>query len=461
MQNNIKNKIIELLNTENQSNLIRNNKSVTELLTEFDVEIEANPSSRIPALIDKIVELSVNTDSNLFMNQMYGKLNKTAVYGDVLTTILNTSMYTYEVAPLMTLIEKECIKRLASYVWKDGNSDGVFTPGGSISNMKGLLLARDNHQKNIKTKGLFDAPKYSIFISDQAHYSFTKGAIFMGFGKESVVKIKTDNVGQIVVDDLVNAIEIEKQKGRTPLMLVGVAGTTFSGVFDDLKSLSSIAQKNSMWYHVDAVYGGSLMFSEINQPKFEGIEKADSVSWNLHKVMGIPLVCSAFLTQKPGLLNEAFAVDADYLFHDDEDLDLGQKSIQCGRRVDALKLWLSWKEAGTNGFSERIDKLQAATQLLAQKIKEEPNMELLCEPQSPIVIFRVTDNELSLAENNQLNKKIRDTIFKSGEVLFNYSIFKDVIYLRCVISAPNIPEKDIAKIVNTIKTTYQQLKVNA
>jgi glutamate/tyrosine decarboxylase-like PLP-dependent enzyme len=458
----VKNKILNLLNFGiDKNDRIRQDKKPQDLINEIDFSInkEGESQEEITLLIDQIVSSSVNTDHPFFMNQMYGKQNPVSVYGDILTTILNTSMYTYEVAPVMTLIEKECIAKLCTSVWNNRNGDGIFTPGGSISNMMAIMLARNSKLKTSKKEGLYDAPKFSIFTSDQAHYSFLKGAVFMGFGKDSIVKIDTNEKGEIIIDSLLAAIEKEKQNARVPLMLVGVAGTTFSGVYDDLETLADIAEKNNMWYHVDAVYGGSLLFSEKEQNKFTGIKKADSVSWNLHKMMGVPLICSTFLTKQQGLLNDAFAVDADYLFHkDEEDYDLGQKSLQCGRRVDALKLWLAWKHDGEKGFENRIERLMKISSIFADKINSKNNFELLCQPQSPVVIFRILDFELEKTEINMLNKIVRDKIFKDGEILFNYSEYKNEIYMRCVISDPELKEEDIDKIISKIQETLNFVK---
>jgi len=456
----LKNKIIGYLSFGNDDNEeIRTNKSSVELIRDFDFSIskKGKDEEELGLLIDGIVKNSVNTDHPFFMNQMYGKQNPIAIYGDILTTLLNTSMYTYEVAPMMTLLEKECITKLCSYIWENNKGDGVFTPGGSFSNMMGIMLARNYKLKDVKASGLYDAPRFSIFISDQAHYSFLKGSIFMGFGNDSIVKVATNQKGEINIDALLKAIELEKQEGKTPLMLVGVAGTTFSGVYDDLEALSEIAVNNDMWYHVDAVYGGSLMFSETEKHKFKGIEKADSVSWNLHKMMGIPLICSTFLTKELGLLNEAFSVNADYLFHDNDDLDLGQKSLQCGRRVDSLKLWLAWKYEGEEGFEDRVNNLMNVAVTFAKKIEAHPSFELLCQPESPIVIFRLLAINFKGFDLNLLNKLVRNQLFKEGKILFNYSEYKGQIYMRCVISDPDFENDQITLLLNKIEETAYNL----
>ncbi len=453
----IADKIIQLIkrreDPDHQSALLRKSCSPLEIREAIDIAISDKGTDLITlnSLIDKVIDYSVNTDHALFMNQMYGKQHSVAVLGDILTTLLNTSMYTYEVAPVMTVIEKECINRLCSFVWNTKEvNDGVFTPGGSISNIMAMILARNSKFPESKINGLFNAPRFSIFISEQAHYSFIKGAMVLGFGDSSIVKVATDSEGKIKISSLCEAIVKEKNEGRIPLMIVGVAGTTFSGNFDNLESLAEIAKKENLWFHVDAAYGGSLLFSENEKYKLKGIELSDSVTWNLHKMIGIPLICSVLLTQKTGDLNDSFSVTADYLFHEDNDWDLGRKSLQCGRRVDALKLWLAWKYEGDNGFEKRIDCLMKISRLFADEIRKYDTIELLQIPESPIICFRFWHNELPLGLLNSVNKRIREKIFHNGHILFNYSTYNNIVYLRCVISDPNINRNLINSILKEV-----------
>jgi glutamate/tyrosine decarboxylase-like PLP-dependent enzyme len=206
-----------------------------------------------------------------------------------------------------------------------------------------------------------------------------------------------------------------------------------------------------MWYHVDAAYGGSLLFCEREKTNLKGIKKADSVSWNFHKVMGMSLSTSSFLTKEKGVLNQAFNVDAGYLFHEDGyDFDLGQKSLRGGRRPDAFKLWLHWKYKGDLGLAEHIIKLRNAAIDLANKVKNNKQLTLYQEPQSTIILFRYTKDGKSTQELNELNKKIREIIFKEGKLIFNYSQIHGKTYLRCVILDPKITKKQLQHIVDTV-----------
>lgn len=436
-----------------------NNSSPEEIFHALDIKITGTgtPDHKLSRLVELVKEKSVHTDHGLFMNQMFGKQVPVAVLGDLLTVLLNTSMYTYEVAPVLTLIEKECVERLCSLVWNSTDwHDGVFTPGSTISNMMAMMLARNRRFPQSMEAGLFDVPPFRIFVSAQVHYSFKKGSAFSGMGKNTLVEVDSDPDGKISVTALLDAIACELRKGNVPLMLIGIAGTTVTGVYDNLESLAEIAAQYNMWFHVDAAYGGSLLFSQKEKQRLKGVEHADSVAWSLHKMMGVPLSCAVLLTKKNTVLREAFSMDAEYLFHGNE-MDLGQKSLQCGRRADALKLWVAWKFEGDEGLEDRVNKLVEIARQFAGKIREHNNFELLCVPETPIVCFRFIHPGLSADELNVLNAEIRSVIFLEGHLLFNYSTHKNKIYLRCVFSDPDMKAESLRSILEKIDCVGNQV----
>lgn len=451
-----------LKETDNKRQL-RLNYSPEELQKKLPLSITKKglDSQNILKVIKQVIDHSVVFDHPFFMNQMFGKVQPIAIIADIILTILNTSSYTYEVAPAMTLIEKEVVSKLSTKIWGKGKGDGVFTSGGSLSNINALFLARQRYLKNSKHKGLFNEKPVSIFISDQAHYSFTKGVNYLGFGLDSLVLIPSNNDAKIDTNYLNKAIIKSKKEGRVPLLLVGIAGTTISGSYDDLHSLASIAKENNMWFHVDAAFGGSFLLSDKLKQRLKGIEHADSVTWNFHKVMGMTLTAASFLTKEKNVLNKAFNVDADYLFHKKNyDYDLGQKTLQGGRRPDAFKLWLSWKYLGDLGFAYHVEKLHQAALNMATIIDENKNLDLFATPESSIVCFRYKPEKYkgkSLNEMNELQKEIRTRIFNEGKILLNYSHIHDTVYLRCVLLDPAFTEEQLNYIIETVILTAKTI----
>lgn len=417
----------------------------------FDITADGLQPDAVLGQLQNILTYSVTTNHPMFMNQMFGKVQPIAFLADVLLSVMNTSMYTYEVAPVLTLIEKETIKTLCQKVWGENWGDGVFSAGGSMSNMKAMLLARQRKWNESKTTGLLHFPPVAIFVSEQVHYSFTKGVNFMGFGTDALYKIPSLPDARIDVEALEDSIQHAIAIGKTPLMLTAIAGTTISGTYDPVEKLAEIAKKYTMWFHVDAAFGGALLFSEQEKHKLKGIEHADSVTWNFHKAMGMPLSTSSFLTKEKGVLNQAFHVDADYLFHnEDDDFDLGQKSLQGGRRPDVFKLWLSLQYEGLNGFAHRIEKLRQITQDFAQKINLTDGLELFQTPDSTIVCFRYVDSSKSEEELNDMNITIREELFSEGKIIFNYAPIHGKIYLRCVILDPDITPQHLDQILSEV-----------
>ncbi|PSN40570.1 Cysteine sulfinic acid decarboxylase, partial [Blattella germanica] len=247
--------------------------------------------------------------------------------------------------------------------------------GGSMSNMYGMVLARYKAVPDSKTKGLFGIPPLVAFASEDGHYSVKKGAHWLGIGTDNVIPVKTDSHGRLLPSDLIRCVENAIAEGKKPFFVTATSGTTVLGAFDPLEKLADICQQYGMWLHVDACWGGSLIFSKKHRHLLQGLSRVDSVAWNAHKMLGAPLQCSVFLTREKELMHHCNSASASYLFQQDKfydvTFDTGDKSVQCGRKVDAFKLWLMWKARGDNGFESLINNaMDAARYRVAPKIKE-------------------------------------------------------------------------------------------
>jgi glutamate/tyrosine decarboxylase-like PLP-dependent enzyme len=289
-------------------------------------------------------------------------------------------MYTYEVAPVATRIESEMIQLMNSYA-RYKNGDGIFLTGGSNANFVAMFSARNKKFPNARKQGMKNAPHLVGFISDQAHYSFETAANLLGIGADNIIKVKTDVSGRMNPNELEKEIIHALKQGQTPFFVGATCATTMLGAYDPLDQLAEICNKYKIWLHADGSFGGSLILSKKHRHLFKGIEKTDSFAWNPHKLMNIPLVCSALLVKETGTLQKNITdINTDYIFHDIDDIeDLGKKSIQCGRRVDAVKLWFAWKYFGLEGYESRINNLIDLSTYAEEKVKLHPELELMCD----------------------------------------------------------------------------------
>jgi len=393
--------------------------------------------------INQYLNFSLVTGHKQFFNQFYSSFNLPAFMGEVITAITNTSMYTYEVAPVATLIEMEMLDKMSKIVGFP-DADGSFVTGGSNANLLAMFSARNKLFPEIKDIGMRHLPQLSLFVSEQSHYSFENATNLLGLGIQSIYKINSDENGRMIVSDLEAKIQESFAKKEVPFFVVATAGTTMLSAYDPIEEVIDIAHKYKIWAHVDGSFGGSLILSPKTKHLFKGVEKADSFAWDPHKIMNIPLICSVILVKDKGRLAKNITnIQDDYIYHDTEtgDYDLGRKSIQCGRRNDALKLWFSWKYYGDEGYSNRLTKLVTIAEYFEHKIKTNKRFQLVLPRQTLNVCFRYLpqiDTDI-----DDFNTKIREILRKTGKTLVNFGIINGNFSFRWVVSNPDVEEADI------------------
>ncbi|XP_034109224.1 cysteine sulfinic acid decarboxylase [Drosophila albomicans] len=354
-------------------------KQPNELKQLLDLSIneeETHTLSEIEQICQKVIKYSLKTCHGRFHNQLFGQMDPFGLAGAWLTEALNSSTYTFEVAPVFSLIETEVIKtvcRLAGYT----NGDGIFAPGGSSSNMYGLVLARYKRYPDVKSTGMFGLRPLAIFTSEDSHYSVKKAAHWLGFGADNCIAVLTNDKGQMSLTDLELKIQEAKSRGSEPFFINATAGTTVLGAFDDIAGLADTAERHGIWLHVDACLGGSALLAHKYRSLLAGLERADSFAWNPHKTLGVPLQCSLFLTRESDLLTRCNSIEVNYLFQQDKFYDVsydsGNKSVQCGRKIDSFKFWLMLKARGYAQYGHLVDHAIDMSRLLEQKLRERPD----------------------------------------------------------------------------------------
>ncbi|XP_026735528.1 cysteine sulfinic acid decarboxylase-like [Trichoplusia ni] len=386
-------KVLELVKEDRAESVplvqFKNPKELEGIL-DLDVTEGVN-DKRLEQCVRDVLQYSVKTHKATFRNQLFCGTDPYGLAGAWITEACNTSQYTFEVAPVFTLIEQKVLGHILK-LFGIPDGDGIFTPGGSIAILYGIVAARYKAFPDIKAKGMRNLPEMIIFTSEDSHYSIKKAAHWLGFGTDSIRIIPTNADGQILVSQLDETIQKEKDLGRYPLIVNGTAGTTVLGAIDDLEGVADVCKKYGVWLHVDACWGGSLMLSPKYKHKLEGIERANSISWNPHKMAGAPLQCSVFMVRDKGLLHEANSAAAQYLFQQDKfydvSYDTGDKSVQCGRKIDAFKLWMMWKARGDVGLSQLADQTMATAQFCMETVAKRPGFKLVSEVlQCPNVCF--------------------------------------------------------------------------
>jgi glutamate/tyrosine decarboxylase-like PLP-dependent enzyme len=457
-------RIIDIVNTYLKSNadpesVVTHHLLPGELLSKMDLILPEEGCSLedLYKALDQYLTFSVRTGHRQFFNQLWSGFTLPGFLGEMIASLANTSMYTYEVAPVATLMEKELIKKLGGFCGFE-NPEGLFVTGGSNGNLQAMMIARNRTVPHIKMEGYRNAPELVAFVSEEAHYSFEKSANVLGIGSANLRKIKTDAIGRMIPEEFALAIEEILRQGKRPFFVGATAGTTVKGAFDPLGEIAQIAKQHDLWFHVDGALGGTVILSPRHRGLLDGLNKADSFSYNAHKLMGLPLICSVLLVRERGhLLSTNSVSGADYIFHDEAfgSHDLGPISLQCGRRVDALKLWLSWKFYGDLGYAERIDRFFELAAFAESIVDKTPSLELMAPRASVNICFRyLPDNSEDI---DRFNLRLREELARSGKSLVNYARLGENVAIRLVIANHELTREDISLFFDNLIQTAKSL----
>ena len=418
--------------------------------SDLKLPLEGNGLDAVLDDVDAYLRSCVKTNRPEFMNPLWGGVSPVSLAAEIITALTNTSMYTYELAPLATIIEQTVLTRMGEIIGFP-ESGGTLTTGGSNGNMLGMLCARQVMVPSSTQTGI-NGQTMVAFVSSEAHYSVLMSANVIGIGHQNLIKVACDEHGRMIPSSLKDEITRSRREGYQPFCIISTAGTTVRGAFDPIREIADIAHEEGLWHHVDAAWGGSALFSTKHRSLMEGIELADSICWDAHKMMGVSLICSAFIVKNSDVLARVCSHGevAHYLFHEDSrEYDLGRYSLQCARRNDALKLWLAWRECGDAGWASMVDRYMDLGDYLENLVSQHNELEMLSSRQWTNVCFRYVP-EIPYEDLNTLNTKIRDRLLRNENFMVSRSNIGPNVVIRAVIANPRITESTLKSMVEEI-----------
>ena len=327
-----------------------------------------------------------------------------SIVGELLAQVINQGIDVWHCGPSGALVEEEVITWLCELIGYREGSFGLLTSGGVLANLMAMAIARDVHLA--RRRGLDHAPRGSelvgarIYVSDQAHFSFRRGLAVLGMPDETLVPIPTDESFRLQAGPVAEAIASDQAAGLTPLAVVATAGTTNTGSVDALADLASLADREGLWLHVDAAYGGAVRLSARDRHRVPALERADSVTIDPHKWFFQSIDIGGLLVRDGSLLEAAFSHRPEYYrgggdperppdAHGSGELDFYRLGLEGTRRFRALKLWLSWKHLGTRGLGRLVEMNNDMAVALAERIAASPDFEASpAMPALSVVCFR-------------------------------------------------------------------------
>ncbi len=411
-------------NTEGGAELAR---SLVEPLP----EIGQPYNELLDLLFSRIIPKSFNTASPGYLAYIPSGGIFHAAVADLITDAVNRYMGIWLAAPGLAQLEVNVIRWFCDLVGYPSSATGFLTTGGSLANFSALVTARRERLPENFLSG-------TLYVSDQTHHSVQKATLLAGFPPQNVRLIPSDAQFRVRVEMLEQAIAKDRQADFSPFLLVGNAGTTNTGAVDDLQALAELAQRECLWLHVDAAYGGFFLLTTHGRALMAGIERADSITLDPHKGLFLPYGTGSLLVRDGTALKRAHSVSAHYLPDTQEDPDLvdfSQISPELSREFRGLRVWLPLKMHGIVPFRHNLQEKLDLAHWATEELRKITDVEIVAAPQLSIVAFRLIRPGLDTDSLNQLNRALLNRINARKRIYLSGTMLGDRFALRiCVLS---------------------------
>lgn len=361
-----------------------------------------------------------------------------AVLGEMLSATLNVNGMLWRTSPSATELELGVMNWMREALQLPEDFFGFLCDTASISSMLGLAAAREAAFPDIRQQGMSgrkDLPLLRVYASDQAHSSVAKACLTLGIGLDGFRSIEHDSQYRMDPEKLKDAIAEDREAGFQPMAVVATVGTTSTTSVDPVRKIAEICRREKLWLHVDAAYAGSAAMAPEFRWCLDGCEMADSLVFNPHKWLFVPIDASAFYIRRPDILKRSFSLVAEYLKTpmEGEVVDLMDYGIQLGRRFRALKLWWLLRSFGLEGIQKQHRRHVALARDFVSWVKSQPLLEITAPTPFSVVCFRAKLGGLEAAELDSYNLELMEKMNSSGEIYLSHSRLDDGITLRLAI----------------------------
>jgi len=382
-----------------------------------------------------LIDQSIQLHNPRYMgHQVAAPLPVTAL-ASMVGSLLNNGMAIYEMGPVSSAIEKWIVTHFAKLI---GNyeADGFLTSGGTLATLTALLSARQTVlESDIWEDGLKD--KVAIMVSEQAHYSVDKAVRIMGLGASGIIKVPVDNDYKMRTDQLEPLFQKAQSDGLKIIAVVANACSTSTGTYDNLTAISEFCSSKKIWFHVDAAHGGGVLYSPKYKSLLAGMEDADSVIIDLHKMLLSPALSTLVLFKNSDDSYKTFSQKAQYLWENEQDKEwynYAKRTLECTKLMMSVRFYSIIQAYGSEIFDDYVTRQYDLAKEFSDLIKTDPNFELATEPMANIVCFRYKENKET--DLNKLNSQIRKTSLENGEYYIVQTELDGETYLRVTLMNP-------------------------
>jgi L-2,4-diaminobutyrate decarboxylase len=413
---------------------------------------------KLSAFLSEYLSTATRLHSPAYLGHQVAVPHYAGALGSLVDGFTNNAMAIYEMGPGAASIEYFMINWLLEKAgWQPAplnpsasNRDeaygaGVLTNGGSLANLTALIAARSKLVPGIWEEG--DPGDLAILATPQSHYSIARAAGILGIGHKSIYALEVDERAVILPDRLEQAYDRLKSDGKRAVALVASACSTSAGLYDPLEEIAAFCRGHGIWLHVDGAHGASALLSQRYKHLLKGVELADSLIWDAHKMLRVPTLCAAVLLREHRNLDLAFEQEASYLFHEKEQpgIDLIERTVECTKAGLGLRLFMVVAALGERGLAEYIDRQYDLAGECYQYMCQQSDFECPVQPQANIICFR-------LPGSDERQLKLREALIARGNFYITTTEFNNKRYLRLVFMNPDTSLDDVKRLVSEIRS---------
>ncbi|MGE4606603.1 MAG: aminotransferase class I/II-fold pyridoxal phosphate-dependent enzyme [Myxococcota bacterium] len=376
-----------------------------------------------------------------------------AALATLAASLLNNDPSTYEIAPGAVALERRLLRWTMDEIGYPATSEGILTSGGSLGNLTALLAARQSRAGfDLWDVGDHGGPPLCVLVSSQIHYCVGRAVQMMGWGHDGAVTVPVDDQFRLQIDELPGALERAQRAGRKVVAVVASAGTTASGSFDQLEPIADFCEANGLWLHVDGAHGASAILSPTHRHLVAGIERADSVVWDAHKMMMMPSLMTMVLFRDGRHSYQTFRQEATYLFDgrpEEEWYNAGNRTVECTRPAMSVRLHTALRVHGIGVFREYVTRCFDLGLRFGELIEAANDFELAVVPQSNIVCFRYAPSDV--VDLDALQGRVRKRIVHGGRFFLVDAELNGELWLRTTLMNPLTDSRDLEQLLDEIR----------
>ncbi len=421
----------------------------------FPAHFPEEPTGDAPAFFARVMEHSHHLHHPRYVGHQVSAPVPLAALCDFVSSFLNNGMAVYDMGPVSTAMEHNVLGWMAERLGMPEGTRGVLTSGGSAGNLTALLAARQARAGfDAWTGGAGAGPPLTVLVPETAHYCLARATRVMGWGAGGVTPVGVDARYRLRPEALEDALLAARKAGRHPIAVVASAGSTATGAFDPLEAVADFCVKHGLWFHVDGAHGASTVLSERYRHQVKGIERADSVVWDAHKMMLMPALITAVLFREGSRSFDAFAQEASYLFSGQDTRswnDVAMRTLECTKEMMALKLYTCLKLLGTRLFGDAVTASFDLAQRFAGKLAAAGDFELAVPPDCNIVCFRHTPEGLPVGELDALQVRLRETLVRAGDFYLVQTTLGGRVWLRTTLINPLTTDADLDGLMEALR----------